>query len=172
MMGERSEAAERPTGGSAAHHDAGAPVGLEELAAALAASQGVQGNWLQDRLDLFVIAGCTYAVRGLTIAFGCVKFIHERALFGAGKGIANGIGLKMVDATLFLIKLQQRSFHRHLLHLQPDQSIQQVRDKLLRCVGIDIGLVDHSLDVLRDVRRTLGEAEGAAADGKDGSNGF
>jgi len=154
------------------HDAAAAAVRLEELAATLPAGQRVVGDGLKDRLDLLVIAGCAYGVRGFTVGLAVLKFIHERALLGAGERVANGLGLKAVDAALFLMQLQKRALHRYLLRLQPKQTIEQVRDQLLRRSGIDIRLIDQGLDVLCSVRRTLGEAYEASARSKDSGHGF
>jgi transcriptional regulator with XRE-family HTH domain len=152
----------------ASHHDpASATVRLEELPPTLPAGQRVVGDGLKDRLDLLLIAGCAYAVRGLTVGFGGIKFIHERALLGAGERVAQGLGLKAIDAALFFSKVQQRALHRYLLRLKPDQPIEQIRDQLLRRSGIDIRLLEQGLDVLCSVRRTLGEAYGSTQRRKD-----
>ena len=143
-------------------------IGLEELTTASTAGQCVMGDGLKDRFDLLLIAGCTYEMRGITVGFALVKFVHKRALFGAGERVATRLGLKAVDATLFLIQFQKRALHRYLLRLKPDQPIEQVRDHLLRRSGIDIRLLDQCFDVLCSIRRTLGEAYDADAGGKDG----
>lgn len=160
-------------GGYVGHHNsATSSIRLEEFAAALPAGQRVVRNGLKDRLDLLLIAACAQAVRGLAVGVAVLQFVHKRALFGFDERVANGLGLKAVDATLFLIKFQNRCLHRYLLRLEPQQSIEQIRSQLLRRAGIDIGLIEQGLDVIGNLRRTLGDAHSAAAYSKDGRNGF
>lgn len=154
-------------------HDAAAlAVRLEELTAALPARKSIVGDRLKDRLDLLLIAGGAYAVRGLIVGVAGLQFVDKRTEFRPYKRIAVRLGLKAVDATLFLVEAQKRALHRYLLRLKPDQTIQQVRDQLLRRGGIDIGLIEQTLEVMRKLRRALGEAHEASARGKDGRDGL
>lgn len=155
----------------AADHDAAAPpIGPVEPPVADAARQSVVRDWLQDRFDALLITGCAYAVRGLAIGVAGVKFVQERALFGLGENIANRLGLKAVDASLFFLQVSQGILKRKLLHLQAEKAIQEIGGETLRALVVAAGFVDKSLDVFRNLRSALREANGAGGNADEGRN--
>lgn len=149
-----------------------ASVWFVKCSSALGAGERIAGAWLKDRFDLLLIAGCAYAVRGLAIGLAGVKLVDERILFRSCEDVANCLGFKFVDATLFLAELQNCALHRYLLRLKLDQPIEQVRDEIFRRSGIDVRLFDQILDALRGVRRSLGETYQAGACRNEGGHGF
>lgn len=92
---QTSEPVETPVPDRRDHDAAAATVRLEELSAALPAQKGIVSDRLKDRLDLLLIAGCANAMRGLSFSLAVVKFVHQRALLGAGEQVANGLGLRV-----------------------------------------------------------------------------
>lgn len=148
------------------------PIGPVKGSAAGRARQGVVRNWLQNRLDLLLVAGCANAVVGIAAGVRWLQFVNQRPLFSFLEFVTIRLGAKALDATLFLLKVQNRALHRQLLRLKSDQAVEKIGDEPLRGVGVGIGFVDQGFDVLSDLRRALGDADNAFRSANEGHDGF
>lgn len=152
-----SDKAVEVTPSTGSDHDAAAsPVGHEHTAMARRAFKGVVSNWLQDRLDLLVIAGSAYAVNRLPVCVRGLQFIHERPLLGFLRPVADRLGLKLVRLSLFLLNCSNGALHRYLLRLNLDQVVQKLGDQSLSGDLVKLGLVKEPLHVRSDVGCVLG----------------
>ena len=145
-----------------------APVSFEELGAADWTLKGVENSWLKDRFDLLLIAGCAKAMSGLAVSFAFAKFIDERTHIRFNECVARRLSLKVVNTTLFLLKVQKRAFDRYMIRLGLDDLVIKVGDDRLGPRDVRLWSFEHSPDILHRVGSPRNGASGGIGQPEQG----
>lgn len=151
---------------------AASPVVHVDDPVACSAFERVVPDKLQEGYDLLLVAFCAHAVNGIAVGMRGLQLANKRPLFRPFEGVAIRIGLKALDATLFLMQLQHRVLHRQLLRLKRDQAFEKFGDEAVGGLCVGVRLSEERSDVLGDLGRRFGHSGSVLTDTDEGSDGL
>lgn len=108
---------------------------------------------------------------GLRVCVRGLQFVNQRPLFRPYERVTVRLGLKAVKASLFLMKLQNRTLHRYMLRLKFDLLVEEFRDKALES-GVSVARFDQLLNILREFNPALSNSDRGSSQAEEVGNGF